>query len=122
MMRVAVLLLAISAVCYGILPDIVDSGISHILGDTYGQGQTELDPTYVEVEQLQEDAQQKPEDGLQVGVCFSFFLFFFFFPCMTKHYFASLSWNELIVLKYILRKLNARFIEVVLSFFSPHSS
>ncbi|XP_075878861.1 dickkopf-related protein 3a [Nelusetta ayraudi] len=65
MMRVAVLLLAFSAVCYGILPDIVDSGISHILGDDYGQGRTELDPTYVEVEQLQEDAQKKPEDGLQ---------------------------------------------------------
>lgn len=110
-MRVAVLLLAFSAVCYGILPDIVDSGISHILGDDYGQGQTELDPTYVEVEQLQEDAQQKPEDGLQVGVCFSF-------SCMTKHYFTSLNWNELIVYKYILRKLNARFIEIVLSFWN----
>lgn len=35
---------------------------------------------------------------------------------MTKHYFVSLNWNELIVFKCILRKLNARFSEVVLSF------
>lgn len=64
-MRVAVLLLSISAVCHGILPDIVDSGISHILGDYYGPGQTEPNPTFVEVEPLQEE---KPGDGIQVGV------------------------------------------------------
>lgn len=65
MMRVALLLLTISAVCYGILPDIVHSGISHILGDSYGPGPTEMNPTFVEVEQLQEE---KTEDGIQVGV------------------------------------------------------
>lgn len=69
MIRVALLVLALTAVCYGILPEIVDSGISHILGDDYAQGQTELDRMFVEVEQLPEDPQQKPEDGVhQVGI------------------------------------------------------
>lgn len=69
MMRVALLVLALTAVCYGILPEIVDSGIIHIPGDDYAQGQTELERMFVEVEQLPEDPQQKPEDGVyQVGI------------------------------------------------------
>ncbi|KAG8001554.1 Dickkopf-related protein 3 [Nibea albiflora] len=62
-MRVALLVLALTAVCNGILPEIVDSGISHILEDNSEQRQTELDRMFVEVEQLQEDPQQKPEDA-----------------------------------------------------------
>ncbi len=62
-MRVALLVLALTAVCNGILPEIVDSGISHILEDN--QGQTEVDRTFVEVEQLPEDPQRKPEDASQ---------------------------------------------------------
>ncbi|XP_041794083.1 dickkopf-related protein 3a [Chelmon rostratus] len=63
MMRVALLVLALTAVSNGILPEIVDSGISHILEDNSEQGQTELDRMFVEVEQLPEDPQQKPEDA-----------------------------------------------------------
>lgn len=61
MTRVALLVSALTAVCYGIIPDIVDSGIRHIPGDDYD--------VFVEVEQLPADPQQKPEDGLyQVGL------------------------------------------------------
>lgn len=69
-MRVALLLLALTAVCNGILPEIVHPGISHILGDYYGQTeQNQLDDEYVEVEQRSEDLQQKTEDAVQpVGV------------------------------------------------------
>lgn len=68
MMRVALLVLALTAVCNGILPEIVDSGISHMLEDNSEQRQTELDRMFVEVEQLQEEPQQKPEDAFhQVG-------------------------------------------------------
>ncbi|XP_018543092.1 dickkopf-related protein 3a [Lates calcarifer] len=63
MMRLALLVLALPAVCNGILPEIVDSGISHILEDHSDQGQTELDRVFVEVEQLPEDPHQKPEDA-----------------------------------------------------------
>ncbi|XP_037612634.1 dickkopf-related protein 3a [Sebastes umbrosus] len=64
MMRVALLVLALTAVCHGILPEIVDSGISHILEEDSFPGQTEPDRVFVEVEQLQEDPQQKqPEDA-----------------------------------------------------------
>lgn len=72
-MRVALLLLALTAVCNGILPEIVHPGISHILGDYYGQTeQNQLDDEYVEVEQLSEDLQQKTEDALQpVGILLS---------------------------------------------------
>ncbi|XP_010743121.3 dickkopf-related protein 3a [Larimichthys crocea] len=63
MMRVALLVLALTAVCNGILPEIVDSGISHMLEDNSEQRQTELDRMFVEVEQLQEEPQQKPEDA-----------------------------------------------------------
>ncbi|KAM9366987.1 dickkopf-related protein 3a [Symphorus nematophorus] len=62
-MRVALLVLALTAVCHGILPEIVDSGITHILEDHADQTQTELDRMFVEVEQLPEDPQQKPEDA-----------------------------------------------------------
>lgn len=86
MMRVALLLLTVSAVCYGILPDIVDSSISHILGEHHGPGQTELDHTFVEVEQLQEE---KLEDGLQVGIFFSLLLLLFIF---------FLAWQSIFVL------------------------
>lgn len=65
-MRVALLLWALAAVCNGILPEIVHPGVSHILGDYYGQ--TELDDESVEVEQRSED-QQKTEDALRpVGI------------------------------------------------------
>ncbi|KAK5873989.1 hypothetical protein PBY51_018980 [Eleginops maclovinus] len=63
MMQTALLVLALTAVCNGILPEIVNSGISHILLDNPVQGSTEQDSTFVEVEQLPEDLQQKPEDA-----------------------------------------------------------
>ncbi|TKS70174.1 Dickkopf-related protein 3 [Collichthys lucidus] len=63
MMRVPLLVLALTAVCNGILPEIVDSGIGHMLEDHSEQRQTELDRMFVEVEQLQEEPQQKPEDA-----------------------------------------------------------
>lgn len=67
-MRVALLVLTVTASCDAILPEIVDSGVGHILEDNSAQGQTELDRTFVEVEQLQEDPQPKPEDAFhQVG-------------------------------------------------------
>ena len=67
-MQVALLVLALTAVCNGILPEIVNSGISHILLDNSVQGGTEQDSTFVEVEQLPEDLQHKPEDAFhQVG-------------------------------------------------------
>ncbi|XP_041838995.1 dickkopf-related protein 3a [Melanotaenia boesemani] len=59
MKRSSLLLLALTAVCNGILPDIVDSGLNHILEE-----RPELDRVFVEVEQLPEDPQQKPEDAL----------------------------------------------------------
>ncbi|KAM6950317.1 dickkopf-related protein 3a [Lycodopsis pacificus] len=62
MMRVALLVLALTTVCHGILPEIVHSDFIHILEDNSAQGQTELD-RFVEVEQLPEDPQQKPEDA-----------------------------------------------------------
>ncbi|KAM4592782.1 dickkopf-related protein 3a [Odontesthes bonariensis] len=58
MMRSALLVLALTAVSNGILPEIVDSGINHIL-----EGKPYLDRMFVEVEQLPEDPQQKPEDA-----------------------------------------------------------
>ena len=65
-MRVALLVLALAAGCTAILPEIDDPGVTHILGDD--QGQTEPDRGFVEVEQLPEDPQQKPEDAVhQVG-------------------------------------------------------
>lgn len=69
--RIALLVLALLPVCSGILPEIMDSGISHILGDDDTQGQTEPEHPLVGVEQPPE------EDGdHQVG--------FFFY--MTQHY------------------------------------
>lgn len=72
-MRVALLLLALTAVCSGILPEIVHPGVSHILGDYYGQtGQNQPEDDYVEVEQRSEDLQQKTEDAVQpVGILLS---------------------------------------------------
>lgn len=68
MTQVVLLVLALTAVCSGILPETVDSGISHILEDRDLQtGQTEQDGVLVEVQQLPEDSQ--PDDGLhQVGI------------------------------------------------------
>ncbi|KAM7014729.1 dickkopf-related protein 3a [Tautogolabrus adspersus] len=63
MMRVALLVLAHTSVCSGILPEIVNSGISHILEDNSVLGQNELDRVFVEVEQLPGDPQQKPDDA-----------------------------------------------------------
>lgn len=63
MVPAILLVLAVTAVCNGILPEIVDPGISHILEDDSAQGQAEPDSVFVEVEQLPEDPQQKPEDS-----------------------------------------------------------
>lgn len=63
MVPAVLLVLAVTAVCNGILPEIVNSGISHILEDDSAQGQAEPDSVFVEVEQLPEDPQQKPEDS-----------------------------------------------------------
>uniref|UniRef100_A0A3B3TR40 Dickkopf WNT signaling pathway inhibitor 3a n=1 Tax=Poecilia latipinna TaxID=48699 RepID=A0A3B3TR40_9TELE len=58
MMRYILTLLALPAVCNGILPEIVESGINHIV-----EGPSELDRILV-----QEDPLQKPEDAFpQVG-------------------------------------------------------
>ncbi|KAK5620410.1 hypothetical protein CRENBAI_024447 [Crenichthys baileyi] len=56
MMRSILAVLALTGVCYGILPEIAESGINHIV-----EGPSELDR--IVVQQLQEDAQQKPEDA-----------------------------------------------------------
>ncbi|XP_056881013.1 dickkopf-related protein 3a [Takifugu flavidus] len=64
-MRVALLVLALTAVCNGILPEIVHPGVTHILGDYYGQTeQPEPDDESVEVEQRSEDLQPAPEDAV----------------------------------------------------------
>lgn len=63
MVPAVLLVLAVTAVCNGILPEIVNPGISHILEDDSAQGQAEPDSVFVEVEQLPEDPQQKPEDS-----------------------------------------------------------
>nr|XP_040053393.1 dickkopf-related protein 3a isoform X2 [Gasterosteus aculeatus aculeatus] len=63
MMRLALLVGALTAVCHGILPEIVDSGFPHILEDNSVWGQTELD-RIAQVEQLPGDPQQKLEDAL----------------------------------------------------------
>ncbi|XP_068452077.1 dickkopf-related protein 3a [Clinocottus analis] len=60
MSRVALLVLAFSAVCHGILPEIVHSDFSHIPEDDSARGQTELD-RFAEVEQLPEDPQEKED-------------------------------------------------------------
>ncbi|KAF0043190.1 dickkopf-related protein 3a isoform X1 [Scophthalmus maximus] len=52
MMRVALLVLALTTVCDGIIPEIVYPGVSHILEDNSAPGPTELGRTFVEVEQL----------------------------------------------------------------------
>ncbi|XP_008403531.1 dickkopf-related protein 3a [Poecilia reticulata] len=56
MMRYILTLLALPAVCNGILPEIVESGINHIV-----EGPSELDRIFVQ--QPQEDPLQKPEDA-----------------------------------------------------------
>ncbi|KAF7662060.1 hypothetical protein LDENG_00247460 [Lucifuga dentata] len=61
MMRVFLLVLALTAPSNGILPEIVDSGISHILEDNSAQGHTALNREFVETQ----DAQQSPEDAPQ---------------------------------------------------------
>ncbi|XP_067352615.1 dickkopf-related protein 3a isoform X2 [Channa argus] len=63
MMRVALLVLAVTGTSDAILPETGNNGISHILEDNSAYGQTELDRMFVEVEQLQEDPQPKPEDA-----------------------------------------------------------
>lgn len=69
-MRVALLVLALAATCNGILPEIVHPGVTHILGDYYGQTeQPELDDESVEVEQRSEDLQPASEDAARpVGI------------------------------------------------------
>uniref|UniRef100_A0A1A8CW64 Dickkopf homolog 3a n=1 Tax=Nothobranchius kadleci TaxID=1051664 RepID=A0A1A8CW64_NOTKA len=56
MMRSALLVLVLTAVCDGILPEIAYSGINHIV-----EGPSELDRVFVE--QLPEDPHPKPEDA-----------------------------------------------------------
>ncbi|KAM4744800.1 dickkopf-related protein 3a isoform 2-T2 [Anableps anableps] len=56
MMRSILTVLALIGVCNGILPEIAESGINHIV-----EGPSELD--HIFVQQLQEDPQQKPEDA-----------------------------------------------------------
>lgn len=70
MWRVALLVLVLTAVCNGILPEIVDSGISHILEE-----QTEQDRMFVEVEQLPEEKQQETEVRSQAGLHLSASIF-----------------------------------------------
>lgn len=60
MTQVVLLVLALTAVCHGVLPETADSGISQILEDRYFQ--TEQDGVLVEVQQLPEGSQ--PDDGL----------------------------------------------------------
>lgn len=69
-MRVALLVLALTALCNGILPEIVHPGVTHILGDYYGQTeQPELDDESVEVEQRPEGLQPAAEDAVRpVGI------------------------------------------------------
>uniref|UniRef100_A0A3B3CY01 Dickkopf WNT signaling pathway inhibitor 3a n=1 Tax=Oryzias melastigma TaxID=30732 RepID=A0A3B3CY01_ORYME len=63
MMRSALLVLALTAVCSGILPEIVDSGINHI-----PEGRAWEERMFEGVEQPPEDPQLKPEDAApQVG-------------------------------------------------------
>lgn len=61
MMRVALLVLALTTVCDGIIPEIVYPGVSHILEDNSAPGPTELGRTFVEVEQLPEGPEQEPD-------------------------------------------------------------
>ncbi|XP_038154619.1 dickkopf-related protein 3a [Cyprinodon tularosa] len=56
MMRSIFTFLALTAVCNGILPEIAESGINHIV-----EGPSELDR--ILVQQVQEDQQQKPDDA-----------------------------------------------------------
>ncbi|XP_035010843.1 dickkopf-related protein 3a [Hippoglossus stenolepis] len=63
MMRISLLVLALAAVCDGILPEIVYPGVDHILEDYSAPGQTEPGRPLVEVEQLQEAPQQNPQDA-----------------------------------------------------------
>uniref|UniRef100_A0A8C6VW10 Dickkopf WNT signaling pathway inhibitor 3a n=1 Tax=Nothobranchius furzeri TaxID=105023 RepID=A0A8C6VW10_NOTFU len=56
MMRSSLLVLVLTAVCDGILPEIAYSGINHIV-----EGPSELDRVFVE--QLPEDPHPKPEDA-----------------------------------------------------------
>ncbi|KAF6722683.1 Dickkopf-related protein 3 [Oryzias melastigma] len=58
MMRSALLVLALTAVCSGILPEIVDSGINHI-----PEGRAWEERMFEGVEQPPEDPQLKPEDA-----------------------------------------------------------
>jgi len=81
MTRVVLLVLALTAVCHGILPEIVHSDFIHILEDNSAAGRPELD-RFVEVEQLPEDPQQKPEDAFhEVGRRPAFY--------MREHYFSA---------------------------------
>ncbi|XP_008335238.2 dickkopf-related protein 3a isoform X2 [Cynoglossus semilaevis] len=64
-MRLILLFSAVTAVCHGILPEIINSGISHILEEHPSAEETELERKFVDVEQLQEDPQRsEPEHPL----------------------------------------------------------
>ncbi|KAM4630468.1 dickkopf-related protein 3a [Polymixia lowei] len=63
MLRLTLLvLLGLTTPINGILPEIVDSGINHILEDNSADGQTALNNMFVEVKQLTEDTQQNLQD------------------------------------------------------------
>ncbi|XP_068168320.1 dickkopf-related protein 3a [Antennarius striatus] len=62
MTQLALLVLLLTAGCNGILPEIVDSGISYILEDDYTRGRTEL-----EEERPSEEPQETPEDAFKQG-------------------------------------------------------
>lgn len=64
MLPVTLLVLLLTTPIHGILPDIVDSGITHILTDVFSPEQAEMDPS-VKVEQ--QDTQQKPEETSHQG-------------------------------------------------------
>ncbi|KAM8894893.1 dickkopf-related protein 3a isoform 2-T2 [Spinachia spinachia] len=63
MMRLTLLAWTLTAVCHGILPEIVHSGFPHILEDNSVPGQTQLD-RLAQVEQPTGDPQQTLEDAL----------------------------------------------------------
>uniref|UniRef100_A0A8C6SQT9 Dickkopf WNT signaling pathway inhibitor 3a n=1 Tax=Neogobius melanostomus TaxID=47308 RepID=A0A8C6SQT9_9GOBI len=63
MLSVTLLMLLLIAPTRGILPDIVDSGLNHILGDVFSQGQTELDTPSVKEEQLQVKPELAPHQS-----------------------------------------------------------
>ncbi|XP_019954276.1 dickkopf-related protein 3a [Paralichthys olivaceus] len=67
MMRISLLVLALTAVCDGILPEIVYSGVDHILEDHSAPGQTEQGRALVEVEQLQDATHPRDNNSVSLS-------------------------------------------------------